>query len=101
MVGFTVLVLKWGFGMIFEVLTQKWVFNVWHVKGVLGLGCAQWVFMVLICEWGSKVLAYTMAHGFTFGLKLMTKMNLTRWMKTTIGIKMKTSFKIDNMDDEK
>jgi hypothetical protein len=54
--------------MIFEVLTQKWVFNVWHVKGVLGLGCAQWVFIVLICEWGSN------AHGFKFGLKLMTKM---------------------------
>jgi hypothetical protein len=55
MVGFNVLVLEWGFGMIFVVLTQKWVFNVWHVKGVLGLGCARWIFMVLICEGGSKV----------------------------------------------
>jgi hypothetical protein len=84
MVGFNVLVLGWGFGMIFEVLTQKWVF------------------MVLIHEWGSKVWAYTVvAHGFTFGLKLMTKMNHTSWIKTIIGIKLKTSIKIDNMDDEK
>jgi hypothetical protein len=42
-----------------------------------------------------------MAHGFTFGLKLTTKMNHTRWMKTIIGIQMKTSITIDNMDDEK